>query len=591
MTRHPTREYLGRLLLTLTIGALAGLGAVIFRALISLGQDLLWPAGITFVDQLRHADPWLVVLVPTAMGLLAGPVISFWAPEVRGPGVPEVMESLALRGGRIRHRVTLIKSLVTAGLISAGGSLGREGPIVQIGSSIGSSLCQFFRLGPEARRLAVACGAAAGIAATFQAPMAGTLFAVEVLLFDLEVTSLSNIIIAAVTGTMTARALLGETQVFIVPSFSMGRPLELFLYCGLGVCAGLVSLLLMGVIFNLPKLWNKAKVAEWLTPAGGGLLVGLTGLVLPQALGVGYESIDVALAGGFTLVFALTLLAGKILATGISIGSGMSGGIFAPSLFIGAMLGSFVGQGALFLWPDSGIVPANYALIGMGAMVSGTTLAPITAILTIFEFTYTYEVILPLMVSCIASLMVVRLLHGYSIYETKLLHKGINIVRGREVNILRGMRVKDHMSTDLQILRTDTPCGEITLHMEQSPFPHFVVLDDQDRLQGVLTLRDFRRVFTHPELCRPETRTDSFMVRDVITVTEDCNMEKAFHLFARHNFSFLPVISAADPNKVIGQLKKTDLLSAYDQFVFKEHILSPLGWVCPLPRKDADHDD
>ena len=592
MTSHLTREYIGRLLLALTIGALAGLGAVIFRTLIDFGQDLLWPAGTTFVDQLRHADPWLVILIPAAMGLVAGPVITFWAQEVRGPGVPEVMESLALRDGRIRHRVTFFKSLVTAGLISAGGSLGREGPIVQIGSSIGSSLCQLFRLGPEARRLAVACGAAAGIAATFQAPMAGTLFAVEILLFDLEVTSLSNIIIAAVTGTMTSRALLGESQVFIVPSFSLGRPLELFLYCGLGVCAGLISLLLMGVIFNLPKLWRKAKVPEWLTLAGGGLLVGLLGLILPQTLGVGYESIDVVLAGGFSLIFALTLLAGKILATSICIGSGMSGGIFAPSLFIGAMLGSFVGQGALFLWSDSGIIPAHYALIGMGAMVSGTTLAPITAILTIFEFTYTYEVILPLMVSCIASLMVVRLLHGYSIYETKLLHKGINIVRGREVNILRGMRVKDHMSTDLQILRTDTPCGEIALQMEESPFPHFIVLDDQDRLEGVLTLRDFRRIIAHPELCQPHTRADSLMVRDVIRVTADCNMEKAFHLFARHNFSFLPVVSSADPSRVLGQLKKTDLLSAYDQFVFKEHILSPLGWVCPLPApKKADQDD
>jgi len=363
------------------------------------------------------------------------------------------------------------------------------------------------------------------------------------------------------------------------------------LYFGLGICAGLICLLLMGVIFNLPKLWNKARIPEWLTPACGGLLVGIAGLLLPRALGVGYESIDIALTGGFTLAAALILLAGKILATGISIGSGMSGGILAPSLFIGAMLGSVISQGALLLWPDSSIVPAHYALIGMGAMVSGTTLAPITAILTIFEFTYSYAVILPLMVACIASLMVVRLLHGYSIYETKLLHKGINIVRGREVNILRGMRVRDHMSNDLQILHPDATCSEIITCMEQSPFPHFVVLDDQNRLQGVLTLRDIRRFFSHPELCRPETRADSLMIREVITVTEECNMEKAFHIFARHNFSFLPVVSAANPVKVIGQLKKTDLLSAYDQYVFKEHILSPLGWVCPLPRKDVDPGD
>jgi H+/Cl- antiporter ClcA len=365
------------------------------------------------------------------MGLLIGPIITFWAPEVRGPGVPEVMEALALRGGRIRHRVTLIKTFVTAGLISAGASVGREGPVVQIGSSIGSSLTQMLKLGRDSRRLAVACGAAAGIAATFQAPMAGTLFAVEVLLFDLEIASLSNIVISAVTGTMVARAFWEEAQIFKVPDFFMAHPAELLLYFFLGLVAGFISLVLMGAIFSLPRFWRRIGVPDWLGPALGGLLVGIVALYCPWALGVGYESINAALVGKVSLVFALTLLIA----------------------------------------------------------------------LTIFELTYSYQVILPLMVSCIASLTVVRLLHGYSIYETKLLLKGVNIVKGHEVNVLRGMRVREHMSTDLQVLRTDAPFSEIASAMEQSPFPHFLVLDSQDRLSGVLTLRDCRKYFAHPELC------------------------------------------------------------------------------------------
>lgn len=588
MAKQTVQEYLGPFLLALLVGTIAGFGAVVFRSMIFWGQHILWPAGANFTAQVEQASWWWIIAVPTVMGLLAGPVVTFWAPEVRGPGVPEVMEALALRGGTIRHRVTVIKALVTAALISAGGSLGREGPVVQIGSSIGSSLSQLFRLGPDAKRMAVACGAAAGIGATFQAPMAGTLFAVEVLLHDLEVKSLSNIIIAAVAGTMTARMFIGDMPMFIVPRFTLQNPQELLLYFALGIAAGFLGLILMSVFFLLPRLWKVARLPDWLTPAAGGLLLGLIGLFSPWALGVGYESINIALVGKMTFFFALLLLVSKVLATSICIGSGMSGGIFAPSLFLGAMLGHLTGLGAQHFLPGAGIDPANCALIGMGAMVSATTLAPITAIFTIFELTYSYQVILPLMVSSIAGMLVVRLLHGYSIYETKLLHKGINIVKGHEVNILRGLLVKDHMDRHVGFLPAHMPCEEIMLNMEQSHFPHFVVLDERQKLAGVLTLRDFRRIFAHRELCRPDTTAATLMNRDVVTVGEESTMDQAFHAFARHHFSFLPVVSAHDPLTVVGQIKKTDLLSVYDQFIFKEHVLSPLGWVCPLPQKNQE---
>lgn len=587
MSRQSANDYIGPLLLALVIGFLAGLGAAVLRELISLGQSVLWPAGNDFVDGFQKAPVWLKLLIPTLAGLIAGPVITFWAPEVRGPGVPEVMEALTLRGGRIRHRVTAIKALITAGIISAGGSVGREGPIVQIGSSIGSSLTQLFKLRPENTRLAVACGAAAGIAATFQAPMAGTLFAVEILLFDLEVTSLSHIIVAAVTGTMTTRLLYNGGPVFQVPSFVLASPLELLIYFGLGILAGILSLLLMKTLFGLPKVFRILKVPDWLTPAVGGLLLGLVGLFCPWALSVGYESINLTLTGNITFSLALLLIVAKLCATGVCIGSGMSGGIFAPSLVLGAMLGSLAGFTAQHFFPQTGIVPAHYALIGMGAMVSGTTLAPITAILTIFELTDNYEVVLPLMVSCISSLLIVRVLHGYSIYETKLLQKGIDIVKGHEVNILRGMRVRDHMSMEVQILHADNSSQEIIQRMDESTYPHFVVLDSREKLIGVLTLTDFKIVFAHPELCGPDSSASKLMVQDVVTVTDDASMEKAFHLFAKHRISFLPVVSFNDPKKVVGQIRKADFFAAYDQHIVKEHILSPLGWVCPLPAQKS----
>jgi CIC family chloride channel protein len=226
-----------------------------------------------------------------------------------------------------------------------------------------------------------------------------------------------------------------------------------------------------------------------------------------------------------------------------------------------------------------GLRPAHYALIGMGAVVSGTTLAPITAILTIFELTYSYQVILPLMVACITSLMVVRLIHGYSAYETKLLQKGVDIVRGREVNILRDMIVLDYMSDDLQVLHTDTPYTEIVDSMEKSPFPHFVVFDSDERLAGVLTLRDLRTVLAHPDRCDPSVTAGAIMKPDVVTIGETADMETALRILARHNFSFLPVVSQHDPSKVVGQLKKSDVLLSYDQHVLKRVILRPSRWL------------
>ncbi len=571
------------LLLALIIGGLAGLGAVFFRWLIGFETSLFWSGNGGFLEQYQQASPWLKFGAPVLAGLVMGPLLAYFAPEVRGPGVPEVMAALALRDGKIRHRVTLIKSFATATFIAAGCSVGREGPIVQIGSSIGSSLTQLFRLGPDYRRLAVACGAAAGIAATFQAPMAGTLFAVEVLLFDLEVASLSNIVIAAVTGTVVSKLFWSDETVFQIPFFTLTHPAELLLYFGLGIAAGLFSLLFMAFVFGLTRLLNRLHIPVWLTPALGGLVVGVIGLFQPEALGVGYETINHVLHGNVVFTGAVLLLLAKLITTSACVGSGMSGGIFAPSFFLGAALGSMIGCLAQLIWPDTPLSPAHYALVGMGAVVAGTTLAPITAIMTIFELTYNYEIVLPLMTACIPAIIVVRLLHGYSIYETKLLMQGIRIVRGHDANRLRNMKVKQYLCRDFHPLRTQTPFHDLIQDILTSPFPHFVVLDEQDQLAGVLTLRDVREQLADPAYTGEGVVAADLMKTSVITVGEEQNMEEPFHLFARHNISFMPVISADDDTKVVGCLKKDDLLNAYNQHVLRDQVQPSARWICRLP--------
>ncbi len=579
------RTILFPLLLAVVIGGLAGLGAVFFRWLIEVGINLFWAGDGGFVFQYEQAPVFWRVAIPVLAGLVLGPLLHYVAPEIRGPGVPEVMAALAQRDGIIRHRVTLAKSFATATFIASGCSVGREGPIVQIGASIGSSLCQLFRLGPDNRKLAVACGAAAGIAATFQAPMAGTLFVVEILLFDLEVTSLSNIVIAAVTGTMVSRSFWSEGSLLQTPEFVLGHPTELLLYLGLGLLAGLLSLALMALIFGLSKGLNQLKVPGWLSPALGGLVIGVLGLFCPNALGVGYEAVTQVLQGELLFGTALILLLAKLVATSSCIGSGMSGGVFAPSLFLGAMLGAMCGSIALLIWPESPMLPGHFALVGMAAMVAGTTLAPITAILTIFELSNNYAIILPLMLACIPSIIVVRLLHGFSIYETRLLMQGIRIVKGHDANRLRAMKIKNYICSDSPTLSDTTPLDEILERVLNSPFPHFMVNDGQGKLVGILTLRDVRAFLAQPGPTDSSITAADLMIREVETVNETDNLEEAFHLFSKHHVSFLPVMSSSMPGLAIGCLKKDDLITAYNQHILKDHCDPASGIVCRLLTK------
>lgn len=572
LAKQAVTETLYPLLIAVVIGFLAGLGAVLLHWLIGFQIDLFWPGGDHLVERFSAAHWGWRLTAPMLAGLVLGPLLLRLAPEVRGPGVPEVMTALTLHDGIIRHRVTLLKSLATATFISSGCSVGREGPIVQIGASIGSSLTQFFGFGPDKRRLAIVCGAAAGIAATFQAPMAGTLFAVEILLFDLEVASLSNIVIASVTGTVVSKAFLADETAFQIPFFALSHPGELLFYVILGLISGLFSLLFMAYVFSLPTLFAKLHIPKWLAPAIAGLAVGGIGLLYPQALGVGYDTVNDVLQGSSLMGMVAVLLLAKLLTTGLCVGSGMSGGIFVPSLFMGAMLGCLFGHLANLVWHGLPLTPAHYGLVGMGAVVAGTTLAPITAILTIFELTYNYQVVLPLMAACIPSLIVVRVLHGFSIYETRLLIQGIRIVRGHDANRLRSLKVNSTMCSKFECLRVQTPFDDLVRQVLQSPFPHFMVLDEHDALVGVLSLRDIRSRLADPEYEATLEVAADLMTTTVVTVREDQNLEDAFRLFSKGNFSFLPVMDTGDSQKVVGYLKKNDVLNAYEQHILRGQV-------------------
>ena len=418
---------------------------------------------------------------------------------------------------------------------------------------------------------------AAGFAATFNTPISGALFTIEVILADLEIVYLGHIVIAAIVAVLISRQFLGDFPTFTVASFGFHHNSELLIYLALGVLAGLTAIAFTRGIYVVDGVFRRLPLPEWLKPALGGLGLGILAVAAPHVLGVGYDSINVSLAGKIALTGAVLLLFAKYLATVLCLGSGMSGGIMGPSLFLGAMLGTTLALAANQVFPALNLLPSDYALVGMGALVSGTTLGPITATLIIFELSNSHEIIVPAMVSCIASFQVVKSLYGYSTYETKLLSRGIRIFRGREVRLLQTMQVKDYITEKMEVIHDDTPLREILQRAEESPYPFFVVLNEVDELSGVLTLWDLRQVLGKGEEVTTALTARDLKTSEVVTVHPEDDFEVALHLLEHKKFSSLPVVLPPRDKVVVGILKIEDVLTAYNQRLLKDQTFRSSG--------------
>jgi CIC family chloride channel protein len=423
----------GLLVLAMVVGVGSAAFAVVFRWLIK-SFTLVLSGQVDYASVPGAAHPgleglgrWFVIAAPVVAGLLYGPLVHVFAREARGHGVPEVMYAVARRGGRIRPQVAAVKALASAICIGGGGSVGREGPIVQIGSALGSTAGRIIGVAEPRMRVLVACGAAGGIAATFNAPLAGVFFAMELILADFTAQAFGMVVIASVTASALGRAMLGNQPFLPLPTFVVQSPVEYVYYAALGLLAGAVGVVFTRVLYLVEDACDAVwRGPEWLRPAVGGLLLGLVLLVLPQMYGVGYPVLGQAVAGRYALFFLLVLLVGKMLATSLTIGIGGSGGVFAPSLFIGAMLGSAFGILARIGLPSAG--PAGtYALIGMGAVFAGAARAPITAVVIMFELTGEYTIILPMMVAIVLATGLAHRLSADTIYTLKLRRRGVDL--------------------------------------------------------------------------------------------------------------------------------------------------------------------
>ena len=568
-----TNEHGIMAVLAVLVGLAGGFGAVGFRYLINFFQALAYGSDGNLLDLVQPIPWYLRVLIPALGGLVVGPLVYFWAREAKGHGVPEVMEAVALKSGLIRKRLVIIKSLASAICIGTGGSVGREGPIVQIGSAIGSTIGQMLKISADRMRTLVGCGAAAGIAATFNAPIAGSMFALEIILGDFGLATFSPIVISSVIATAVSRHFLGDAPAFIVPAYELVSAWEFPVYVVLGLFCALVAVTFTKTLYRMEDIFDGLKFPEYLKAVIGGAILGVISLLFPQVLGVGYGAIDMSLGQSYAWWLLLVLVICKILATSITIGSGGSGGIFAPSLFMGAMAGGFFGTVVHHLFPSVTASPGAYSIVGMGAVVSATTHGPLTALLMLFEMTGDYKIILPLMITCIISSIVARQLLKESIYSLKLLRRGINLEEGKEINVLKSIRVSEVMNTKVETITEALGLERLAEIISKSKYNSFPVVSDGNKLTGILSFYDYNEAIFDENLKGLVVAKD-IATSDVVTISIDDNLYNALEKITFKDFSILPVVSTDDPMKLMGVLTRRDIMGAYNKAVIKKSLYS-----------------
>ncbi len=546
--------------MALLVGLASGAGVWVFKKLIDLFDSLFYTVILSAVKPLGS---WLVIFLPVLGGLIVGLILHFFIGEERHHGVAGIMEAVALAGGRLRYRRVPAKALASAISIGAGASVGPEDPSVQIGANIGSLVGQKLHLSDERMRSLVAAGSASGIAAAFNAPIAGVFFALEIILGEISGSAFGVVVLAAVISAVFTQAVSGAQPAFAVPSYAFGSAWELPFYFVLGLVAGPISALYVRMLYAAQDFFHhRVSLPRWAMPMLAGLGVGIVGFFVPQVLGVGYDSIEQILSGQMTSFWLMAaLVLGKIILTPTSIAGGFPGGVFAPSLFIGAALGGAFGVVVDSMLPGMNISPPAFALVGMAAVLAGAVHSPVTAFILLFEMTRDYRIILPLMFSVVVSLLISQQLQKESVYTLSLARKGIRLERGRDVEVLETLTVEEVMKVNPDTLRDDTTVQEAMDFFFRSHHHGVPVLNASGELEGIVTLQDLEQARM--------TGADGKAIGDICTrqmlvAYPDETIGNALRLMGTRDVGRLPVVSRDNPTQLLGLLRRTDLVRAYD---------------------------
>ena len=478
--------------LAVVIGAAAGGAAIAFRDAISGVQWLSYGFSSEQVaTEVRKLDWWHVLLVPTLGGLAIGLFVRYSLPGGKPQGVPHVIEASALRDGRMSLTVGIRAAIASAASIGFGASVGREGPVVHLGASLGSWVAKRLHLGRVLARTLLGCGVAAGVAASFNAPIAGTFFALEVVVGHYALSAFAPIVIASVTGTLISRARYGDFPAFILPeNWTIVSFWEFPAFALLGLVSAVAAVLFMRSVLFTEDVIGKLPVPSWSAPAMGGLLLGCIALVFPEVLGVGYEATDAALSDLYSLELLLALIVAKTAATAICLGSGFAGGVFSPSLFIGAMVGGAFGILATQAFPELSSGHGAYTIIGMGAVTGAVLGAPISTILMIFELTNDYELTIAVMLATVIASVVTQQVHGRSFFHWQLERRGVSVRGGHQTGLMQRIKISSVMDNRYSAVSPQTPIAQVRLKLQSAPWGELFVIEENNRLCGVITYAD-----------------------------------------------------------------------------------------------------
>ncbi|MDH3473629.1 MAG: chloride channel protein [Rhodospirillales bacterium] len=558
--------------LAVVIGAAAGGAAIVFRYAIDLVQWSSFGFRGEAVATLAAELPWWrLLLVPSLGGLAIGLFVYFLVPGRRPQGVAQVIEANALHGGRMSLADGVKAAVVSAASIGTGASVGREGPVVHLGASLGAWLARRLHLGRSLSRTLLGCGVAAAIAASFNAPIAGVFFALEVVIGHYALSAFAPIVIAGVTGTVISRAHYGDFPAFVLPQeHVIASVLEFPAFALLGVVSAVIAIVLMRSIAVTEEVLDRVAVPLWFRPALAGLLVGAIAISFPQVLGVGYEATDAALSERYALWLLIVLVFLKTVATALSLGGGFGGGIFSPSLFIGAMVGGAFGVIATEAFPHLSSGHGAYTIIGMGAMAGAVLGAPISTILMIFELTNDYALTVAVMIATVIASVITQQVHGRSFFIGQLERRGVSIKGGREVGLLRAIKIEGVMDKTYATVAPDTPIAQVRERLQQAPWGELFVVDGGGCLVGTIIFSDLHEAAFDTSHDAEWVATNVARDHPAVLGADD-DLATAVEVFGASGEVHLPVVDRENGGKMLGVAHEHEVVLAYHRAVERLH--------------------
>ena len=567
--------------LAVVVGALVGLAAVVFLELIAWTQWLaLGTREELLISGLNQDHWWRRMAAPVVGGLIIGGLMLVLYPNLpRPPGVAHVIAASALRRGTMSFRDGAKAATLNGISLGFGASVGREGPMVHWGATIGAWGARALGLDPRVRRTLLACGVSAAVAASFNAPLAGVFFALEVVVGHYAFSVFAPCVLAALTATLVGRAVRGDDPAFVMPEIVIAGPIDFPLFGALGGVSGLMAVLFIFMSFRIVRLAEQLRLPWWCRPAIAGLIVGLIAIQLPQVLGIGYEATQLALAGQYGLLLLVAILVGKIICATACQGLGFGGGVFSPSLLIGAALGAVFGQLVGWLpWETSG--SSAYAIVGMGAVAAAVLGAPISTVLMVFELTGSYPMAVGSMVAVVFAVGLSRTLTGHSFFTRQLQSMGHDIRDGKDISLLRNTQVSEVLDEEPNTVAPDLPAPATLEAVIASRWGRVFVIGEGGRLEGFITLETSRSAFDDPD------KTAADLASPALSVTSACDLTTAMKRFVEKGEAHVPVIEDETSQRLIGVIHDFDVSYAYHRAMLVAEGQEELPEAAPWTRED-----